>query len=86
MKRRDFLATTAAGLAAPAIFTRAEAQGRAATLLVVSESGPNNLDIMGLGTNVPGYEVAWNSYSRLVSHGMKTRQDYPRARRRSVDG
>jgi peptide/nickel transport system substrate-binding protein len=75
MKRRDFLATTAAGLAAPAVFTRAEAQGRAATLLVVSESGPNNLDIMGLGTNVPGYEVAWNSYSRLVSHGMKTLAD-----------
>jgi len=29
------------------------------TLLIVSESGPNNLDIHGTGTNVPGYEVSW---------------------------
>ncbi|MCB1483493.1 MAG: ABC transporter substrate-binding protein, partial [Hyphomicrobiaceae bacterium] len=31
----------------------------------------NNLDIHGVGTNVPGYEVAWNCYSRLISHDMK---------------
>jgi peptide/nickel transport system substrate-binding protein len=39
---------------------------------VVSESGPNNLDIHGVGTNVPGYEVSWNCYDRLISHEMKT--------------
>jgi peptide/nickel transport system substrate-binding protein len=37
-------------------------------LLIVSESGPNNIDIHGVGTNVPGYEVSWNCYDRLISH------------------
>jgi hypothetical protein len=41
-------------------------------LLIVSESGPNNIDIHGVGTNVPGYEVSWNCYDRLISHEMKT--------------
>ena len=27
---------------------------------------------MGVGTNVPGYEVSWNCYDRLISHEMKT--------------
>src|SRR5712671_1852552 len=75
MKRRDFLKSASAlavGVAAPAIFSAAKAQGRAETILVVSESGPNNLDIHGVGTNVPGYEVSWNCYDRLISHEMKT--------------
>jgi len=77
MKRRDFLksatataATTA--VAGPAIFSPAKAQARNETLLIVSESGPNNLDIHGVGTNVPGYEVSWNCYDRLITHEMKT--------------
>ena len=75
MKRRDFLksaAPAAAGVAAPAIFSPAKAQARQETLLIVSESGPNNIDIHGVGTNVPGYEVSWNCYDRLISHEMKT--------------
>src|SRR6202022_2396231 len=72
MKRRDFLksmtALAAGTVSAPAIFSPARAQG----LLIVSESGPNNLDIHGIGTNVPGYEVSWNCYDRLISHEMKT--------------
>lgn len=71
MKRRTFLASTTA-LAAPAVHSPAQAQARNETLLVVSESGPNNLDIHGVGTNVPGYEVSWNCYDRLITHGMKT--------------
>ncbi|PWT91266.1 MAG: ABC transporter substrate-binding protein, partial [Proteobacteria bacterium] len=76
MKRRDFLksmtAVAAGGaISAPAIWP-ARAQGRQETLLIVSESGPNNLDIHGIGTNVPGYEVSWNCYDRLISHEMKT--------------
>jgi peptide/nickel transport system substrate-binding protein len=71
MKRRTFLATTAV-LAAPAIQGTARAQSRAETLLIVSESGPNNLDIHGVGTNVPGYEVSWNCYDRLLTHASKT--------------
>ena len=76
MKRRDFLKSTTALAAttmvsAPAIWSPAKAQSRAETLLIVSESGPNNVDIHGVGTNVPGYEVSWNCYDRLISHEMK---------------
>jgi peptide/nickel transport system substrate-binding protein len=77
MDRRRFLklSTSAAamtGVSGPAIFSAAKADARSDTLLVVSESGPNNLDIHGVGTNVPGYEVSWNCYDRLISHEMKS--------------
>src|ERR1700722_3282572 len=77
MKRRDFLKSVtgvAAGamVPAPAIWSAAKADARSETLLIVSEGGPNNLDIHGIGTNVPGYEVSWNCYDRLISHEMKT--------------
>jgi peptide/nickel transport system substrate-binding protein len=77
MKRRDFLRSVTAvaagsALPMPAIWSPARAQSRAETLLIVSESGPNNVDIHGVGTNVPGYEVSWNCYDRLISHEMKT--------------
>ena len=76
MKRRDFLKSVpgavGAFVSAPAIWSSAKADARSETLLVVSESGPNNLDIHGVGTNVPGYEVSWNCYDRLISHEMKT--------------
>jgi peptide/nickel transport system substrate-binding protein len=76
MKRRDFLKSVglAAGalVPAPAIVSPAKADARSETLLIVSEGGPNNLDIHGVGTNVPGYEVSWNCYDRLISHEMKS--------------
>jgi peptide/nickel transport system substrate-binding protein len=79
MHRRDFLKSasvaalaTGSGIAAPAIWSPAKADARSETLLIVSESGPNNLDIQGVGTNVPGYEANWNCYDRLISHEMKT--------------
>src|SRR3974390_3934395 len=77
MRRREFLKsvtaiTAASTISAPAIWSPAKAQSRQETLLVVSESGPNNLDIHGVRTNVPGYEVSWNCYDRLISHEMKT--------------
>src|ERR1700716_3603968 len=77
MKRRDFLksvtgAAAGAMVPAPAIWSAAKADARSETLLIVSEGGPNNLDIHGIGTNVPGYEVSWNCYDRLISHEMKT--------------
>src|SRR5881392_4239534 len=76
MKRRDFLKSMTAlaagsAVSAPAIWSPAKAQARQETLLIVSESGPNNIDIHGVGTNVPGYEVSWNCYDRLISHEMK---------------
>lgn len=82
MKRREFLKSATAlaatsAVTAPAVFSSAKAQTRAETLLIVSESGPNNLDIHGVGTNVPGYEVSWNCYDRLISHEMKTVNGVP---------
>ena len=75
MRRREFLkattAATAAAVATPYI-RPARADGRNDTLLTLSESGPNNLDIMGLGTNRPGYEASWNTHDRLVTFGAKT--------------
>jgi peptide/nickel transport system substrate-binding protein len=80
MKRRDFL-KSASGLAAgamvpaPAIWSTAKADARSETLLVVTENGPNNLDIHGVGTNRPGYEASWNCYDRLITHETKTLPD-----------
>ena len=75
MDRRTFLKTSAmsgAAVAAPAVWSPSRADAKSETLLVVSESGPNNIDIHGVGTNVPGYEVSWNCYDRLISHDMKS--------------
>ena len=78
MDRRDFLkgASVSAvglgtGLATMATNTAADAQTRRNTLLMVSENAPNNFDVQGVGTNRPGYEVAWNCYDRLISQGTK---------------
>jgi peptide/nickel transport system substrate-binding protein len=80
MKRRDFLKSTAAlagasMTSAPAVWSPAKAQSRQETLLLVTENGPNNLDIHGLGTNRPGYEASWNCYDRLITHEKKTSAD-----------
>jgi peptide/nickel transport system substrate-binding protein len=80
MKRRDFLksvSTIAAGavMPAPAIWSPAKADGRSETLLLVTEGGPNNLDIHGVGTNRPGYETSWNCYDRLITHETRTLPD-----------
>jgi peptide/nickel transport system substrate-binding protein len=75
MKRRVFLKATTAAAAVAAVSTPyirpARAQGRNDTLLTLSESGPNNLDIMGVGTNRPGYEASWNTHDRLVTFGSQ---------------
>jgi peptide/nickel transport system substrate-binding protein len=80
MRRRDFLKSTLASgatslLASPAIISPAKAQSRKETLLLVTENGPNNLDIHGVGTNRPGYEASWNCYDRLVTHEARTLAD-----------
>jgi peptide/nickel transport system substrate-binding protein len=80
MRRREFLqsltALTAAGaLSAPAVWAPAKAQSRKETLLLVTENGPNNLDIHGIGTNRPGYEASWNCYDRLIMNEKKTLPD-----------
>ena len=77
MKRREFLksagaAAATAAVSGPSVISSAKAQSRKETMLIVSESGPNKIDIHGVGTNVPGYEVSWNCYDRLISHEMKS--------------
>ena len=80
MKRRDFLKSTGrrgrcryGDVGPPAIWSPAKAQSRQETLLIVSESGPQQPGHpRSVGTNVPGYEVSWNCYDRLISHEMKT--------------
>jgi peptide/nickel transport system substrate-binding protein len=72
MNRRDFLkatAATATALAGPC-FRVARAQSRKDTLLTVSGAAQQP-DIMGLGTNRPGYEASWSTYDRLVTFGSK---------------
>jgi peptide/nickel transport system substrate-binding protein len=80
MKRRDFLKSVSgiaasAVVPAPAIWSSAKADSRSETLLVVTEGGPNNLDIHGVGTNRPGYETSWNCYDRLITHEARTLPD-----------
>ncbi|MDF2994579.1 MAG: transporter substrate-binding protein [Xanthobacteraceae bacterium] len=81
LKSASVLSSAAAtGVAAPAVWSSANAQSaRAETLLLVTEGGPNNLDIHGVGSNRPGYEVAWNCYDRLMSYGSKTLPDGTRS-------
>jgi ABC-type transport system substrate-binding protein len=84
MNRRKFLhsasaATVMGGLASLTPISLALAQSKQETLLVISESGPNSLDVQGVGTNRPGYEVAWNCYDRLVTYALKTLPDGSRS-------
>lgn len=48
---------------------------RTDTLLVIVESGPNSMDIQGVGANRPAYGMSWNQYDRLLSYGVKTLPD-----------
>lgn len=77
MRRRDFIkrTTAAAGTLAAAHIRTARAQAHRDTLLTLSESGPNTLDIMGLGVNRTAYEASWNTFDRLVTYGAKTDAD-----------
>ena len=59
-------------LAAPGV---ASAQTRGETLIVVTESGPNSMDIHGVGANRPAYQASWNLYDRLMTYGVKTLSD-----------
>src|SRR3954470_2835938 len=72
MDRRDFLKAVPAALAAPLVATGSRgaaaqgAPGRAETLLLVQEYGPNSLDMQGIGSAQPVDGVALNCYDRLA--------------------
>ncbi len=51
------------------------AQDRRETLLVVTEVGPNSMDIHGVGANRPSYGLSWHVYDRLLTYGQKTLAD-----------
>lgn len=65
------LAALALGLCPPV----ASAQGRAETLVVLVELGPNSMDIHGVGANRPAYQASWNLYDRLLTYGSKSLPD-----------
>src|SRR5712691_8388545 len=69
---KPLLLLLALGLVVPA---SALAQGRADTLVVVTEVGPNMLDIHAPGANRPSYQASWNFYDRLITFGNKTLKD-----------
>ena len=57
----------------------APAQSRSEALLVLVESGPNSMDIHGVGANFRTYGASWNLYDRLLTHGTKTLPDGTRS-------
>lgn len=57
----------------------AVSQSRTDTLLVVSEGGPNSMDIHGVGANFQVYGASWNLYDRLITFGSKTLPDGTRS-------
>ena len=69
------LITAMVGLASVGLIPGALAQSRNETLLVVTESGPNSMDIHGVGANRPSYQASWNLYDRLLTYGVKTLPD-----------
>ncbi|MGC2855822.1 ABC transporter substrate-binding protein [Novispirillum sp. DQ9] len=80
MNRRDFLkgASTAALGAGLLPFLKvlpAEAAAGGDTLVVVTGTTINSLDLHRTGTNRPSYQVAVNCYDRLLTFGTKTMPD-----------
>jgi peptide/nickel transport system substrate-binding protein len=57
----------------------AGAQARSETLLVLVESGPNSMDIHGVGANFRTYGASWNLYDRLLTHASKVSPDGTRS-------
>ena len=79
MQRRKFLKTVGVVSGASLIpflkYVPAEASGHNDTLVVVSGSGINSLDLHRKGTNRPSYQVTVNIYDRLVRFGVKELED-----------
>src|SRR4051794_28572313 len=76
LNRRRFLQTTLAATSVAAFrIPDAEAQGRAETLLVVQELGPNSLDMQGVGSNQTVNGLSWNCYDRLLTYASRTLPD-----------
>ena len=68
------LAVSLAILAGGATLSHAQDR-KAETLIVANETGPNMLDIQGVGANRPAYGVAWLTYDRLLTYSKKKLPD-----------
>jgi peptide/nickel transport system substrate-binding protein len=68
--RASLYGALAASILSLSVF-EANAASREDTLVVVSGSSINSLDIHRAGTNRPSYQVAINMYDRLVTFGIK---------------
>ncbi|KZD08559.1 ABC transporter substrate-binding protein [Oceanibaculum pacificum] len=79
MKRRDFLkAGTATAIGAgmlPFLKVLPASAAVADTLVVVTGTTINSLDLHRTGTNRPSYQVSVNCYDRLLTFGTKTMPD-----------
>jgi peptide/nickel transport system substrate-binding protein len=73
--KRIALSTLVAAAAFLGAVTTVLAVDRKDVLVVLMESGPNSLDIHGVGTNRPAYGTSWNVYDRLLSYGSKKLKD-----------
>jgi peptide/nickel transport system substrate-binding protein len=74
--RRELLrAALLTGAAMPLGSLPALAQGRAETLVIVQELGPNSLDMQGVGSNQTVNGLSWNCYDRLMTYAAKTLPD-----------
>src|SRR2546421_690507 len=70
--KRALLLSISTSLLAGTALAPAHAQDkRKETLIVANETGPNMLDVQGVGANRPSYGVAWISYDRLMTFGKK---------------
>jgi peptide/nickel transport system substrate-binding protein len=72
MRRRDFLKAATALAVGSASGVAARAEDSRDTLVTMSEEGPNTLDMHVPGANRGGYQVVWNTYDRLLTHGVTT--------------
>ena len=73
---RTTLLLAACALSAVGLPSATYAQDRRLeTLIVANETGPNMLDIHGVGANRPSYGVAWVVYDRLMTYGKKKLAD-----------
>lgn len=75
LTRKTFLLSTTLSLLAVAPALVHAQDRKSETLIVANETGPNMLDVQGVGANRPAYGVAWLAYDRLMTYGKKKMPD-----------
>ncbi len=75
LTRKTLLLSASLSLLATASALVSAQDRKAETLVVANETGPNMLDVQGVGANRPAYGVAWLAYDRLMTYGKKKMPD-----------